>query len=31
MNFPAKQDASLDLVDDELIKLHFKEEIKGLH
>lgn len=23
MNFPAKQDASLDLVDDELIKLHF--------
>ena len=31
MNFPAKQDASLDLVDEEVMRLHFLEEIDALN
>mmetsp|Transcript_20713 Transcript_20713/g.27959 ORF Transcript_20713/g.27959 Transcript_20713/m.27959 type:complete len:243 (-) Transcript_20713:300-1028(-) len=30
MNFPAKQTSSLDMVDNELIRLHFGEELLGL-
>ena len=30
INFPAKQQNSLDMVDNEVIKMHFGEELEGL-